>query len=76
MKTGKHQTPSAPQRRSRGLPAVLAIAAGNDMLVTTDFEGQIAQVALALEDGTLTEERLDESVLRILLWKLRLGVIE
>ena len=46
------------------------------MLVTTDFEGQIAQVALALEDGTLTEERLDESVLRILIWKLRQGVIE
>ena len=59
-----------------GEAAVLAIAAGNDMLVTTDFEGQIAQVALALEDGTLTEQRLDESVLRILLWKLRLGVIE
>ena len=59
-----------------GEAAVLAIAAGNDMLVTTDFEGQIAQVALALEDGTLTEQRLDESVLRILIWKLRLGVIE
>ena len=59
-----------------GEAAVLAILAGNDMLVTTDFEGQIAQVALALEDGTLTEERLDESVLRILIWKLRQGVIE
>ena len=59
-----------------GQAAVMAIQAGNDLIVTTDFEKEIAQVVLALEDGTLTEARLEESVLRILKWKLRQGVVQ
>jgi beta-N-acetylhexosaminidase len=29
-----------------------------------------------LRDGTLTEERIDESVKRVLCWKLSLGIIK
>lgn len=56
-------------------PAVLAIAAGCDMAVTTDFKAQIPQVLAALEDGTLTQERVDEAVSRVLGWKYDLGLL-
>ena len=39
--------------------------AGNDMLCCTDFEVQVPAVIKAVETGEITEERLNESVLRI-----------
>ena len=57
-------------------PYVLAVQAGNDMLCCGDYETAATDVINAVTDGTLTEERLDESVLRILLWKIQLGLIE
>ena len=56
-------------------PAVLAIAAGCDMVVTADFQGQIPQVLAALEDGSLPRERVDEALARVLGWKYDLGLI-
>ena len=56
-------------------PAVLAIAAGCDMVVTADFRGQIPQVLAALEDGSLPRERVDEALARVLGWKYDLGLI-
>ncbi len=55
--------------------AVLAIKAGNDLIVASDFEIQIPSVLNAVESGAITQERIDESVLKILEWKLRLGII-
>lgn len=55
--------------------AVLAIKAGNDLVVASDFDVQIPSVLAAVENGDISEARLDESVLRILEWKLRLGII-
>ena len=57
-------------------PAVLALAAGCDMVVTADFQTQIPQVLAALEDGTLSQERVDKAVTRVLGWKYDLGLIE
>lgn len=56
--------------------AVLAVLAGNDLLCCTSFQTQVPAVLAAVEDGTISQERLDESVLRVLLWKLRLGLID
>ena len=42
----------------------------------TDPEGAFTEILTALDDGRLTEQRLDESVLRILTAKLKLGIIE
>lgn len=56
-------------------PAVLAIAAGCDMVVTTDFQSQVPQVLAALEDGTLSRERVEEAAGRVLGWKYDLGLI-
>lgn len=55
--------------------AVLAVEAGNDMLISSDYEVQIKSVLRAVLEHRLTEERIDESVLRILLWKMKLGLI-
>ena len=54
----------------------MAIQAGCDLVLTTDFEKEISRVRLALENGELGESRLDESVTRILKWKLRLGLVK
>ena len=54
--------------------AVLAVKAGNDMLCCTDYKTQIPSVIAAVEAGEITEERIEESVLRVLLWKHALGL--
>ena len=57
-----------------GNAAVLAVQAGNDLLCCTDFETQIPAVLQAVESGEIAEERIDESVLRILKLKTELGL--
>lgn len=55
--------------------AVLAIKAGNDMLLEpSDIDGTIAAIEEAVENGEITEERIDESVRRILSVKLNYGL--
>lgn len=50
--------------------AVQAILAGNDMLLKpADVDQAINAILAAVEDGTITEERIDESVKRILTMK-------
>lgn len=56
--------------RRRAIPA--SIMAGCDMLVfNTDFREDYGYILEALEDGRLSEERLDEAVTRILALKAR-----
>lgn len=55
--------------------AVKAIQAGNDMLLCTDYANQITAVLAAVQSGDLSLFRIEESVMRILLWKLELGII-
>lgn len=54
---------------------VMAFLAGNDMLVVTDFIDGYQAIHQAINEGKITEERLDESVERILAWKLQLGLL-
>lgn len=56
--------------------AVLAVQAGNDLLCCTDFETQIPAVLEAVRCGEIPEDRINESVLRILELKIALGIIE
>lgn len=59
-----------------GEKAVLALAAGNDMLLEiSDVPGAVAAVEQALADGTLTQAALDQSVLRVLQLKLSHGIV-
>lgn len=60
-----------------GEKAVLALAAGNDMLLEiSDVPGTVAAIEKALVDGTLTQAALDQSVLRILQLKLAHGIVD
>ena len=54
--------------------AVTAIMAGNDILCTGDFASQYKAVLEAVNNGTISEERIDTSVRRILLWKKDLSL--
>ena len=63
------------QYTADGSAAVLAVQAGNDMLVTTDFTQQIPQVLAALEDGTLDPALIDRAAARVLGWKYDLGLL-
>jgi len=57
--------------------AVMAIQAGCDMiLMPNSLEVAYNGLVAAVLDGTLTQERIDESVTRILLTKLELGILE
>ena len=59
-----------------GEKAVLALSAGNDMLLEiSDVPGAVAAVEQALADGTLTQAALDQSVLRVLQLKLSHGIV-
>lgn len=62
---------------SDGEKAVLALAAGNDMLLEiSDVPGTVAAIEKALADGTLSRAALDQSVLRILQLKLAHGIAD
>ena len=55
----------------------MTIAAGCDMfLFTKNLEEDISFMEKGYEDGVLTEERLNEAVLRILAMKAALGLPE
>lgn len=55
--------------------AVLAILAGNDMILSTYYDIQIPSAIDAVKDGTIAEERINESVRRILRWKYDLNLL-
>ncbi len=48
---------------------VKAILAGNDLIIVTDYEASIEAVKKALEEGRISEEEINEKVLKILAWK-------
>ncbi len=65
------------RRFSRGEAAVRALEAGADViLMPPDIEAAVMGVAYAVDEGRLPEARLDESVLRILRAKEKMGVHE
>jgi beta-N-acetylhexosaminidase len=55
--------------------AVMAVQAGNDMLITEDFKTGIGAVLEAVRSGRIKESRIDVSVRRILEWKQQLGLL-
>ena len=63
------------QYAREGAAAVLALQAGNDMVVTTDFTAQIPQVLQALEEGILSPDQINQAAARVLGWKYDLGLL-
>ncbi|WP_159940624.1 MULTISPECIES: glycoside hydrolase family 3 protein [unclassified Nocardiopsis] len=65
------------QSHSDGEVAVRVLEAGVDqLLMPPDPAAAVSAIREAVEQGRLTEERLDESVLRVLTLKERRGVLE
>lgn len=55
--------------------AVSAVIAGSDMLISSDFVNQYNAVLSAVKNGTISKSRIRQSVLRIVQWKINLGLI-
>lgn len=53
-----------------GRAATMAINAGNDLIITSDFVKMYSEVLDAVSNGEISIDRVNESVLRILAWKL------
>lgn len=60
---------------ANGEAAVLAVLAGNDMLITSDYQSDIPAVLAAVQDGRISESAIDEHVLRVLQVKQSLGLL-
>ena len=56
--------------------ALQVILAGNDLILGSSFQTQIPYLLKKISSGDLTEERIDESVRRILAWKYDLGLFD
>ncbi|APU45756.1 glycosyl hydrolase family 3 [Limosilactobacillus fermentum] len=56
--------------------AVLAVEAGNDMLLTNDYRTDIPAIKQAVANGTISVHQLNQSVTRILRLKAKLGLIK
>ena len=56
--------------------AVQAVKAGNDLLCSSAPKTQYGAILSAVQSGEIPEERIDESVMRILKWKASLGLLE
>ncbi len=55
--------------------AVLAVKAGNDMLISSDFVNQYAAVKAAIDSGEISPEQIREAAIRVIRWKMQLGLI-
>lgn len=53
--------------------AVQAVKAGNDMLLSTNYQDQIKAVIQAVKDGEIDETQIDAAVAHVLKWKVKLG---
>lgn len=58
-----------------GEAAVLAVLAGNDMLCTSGYEVQFQAIMDAVNNGRIAPGQIWESVIRILRWKMALGIL-
>lgn len=74
--TDSHQMGAITDYYESGEAAVLALQAGVDMiLMPQDLQAAFDGVKTAVEDGTLTEARIDQSVTRILAVKYSFGIL-
>lgn len=56
--------------------ATLALEAGNDMIMSSNYSAHYRELVNAYNNGVITEERINYSVRKIIAWKLAYGIIE
>lgn len=57
-------------------PILAAIEAGNDLLLVTNYKQAYQDIMNSVENGKIKEERINESVFKILAWKYELGILK
>lgn len=57
-------------------PDVAAVKAGNDILLSNNYEGGIPAIKLAVQNKEISSKQIDKSVLRILKMKRSLGLLK
>lgn len=57
-------------------PSVMAVKAGNDLIIITDYLTGINDIKEALKNGDLEESLIDKVVLRVLSWKYYKGLLK
>ena len=55
-------------------PEAMAVKAGCDMLIVSDLEKSYKALLTAFKNQNISEDRINESVLRIIKWKLASGI--
>ena len=55
--------------------AVKAVLAGNDLLITTDYDGSFTSIKDAISNGTVSESLIDRLAFRVLAWKYYKGLM-
>lgn len=59
---------------NENVSATLAINAGNDMIITSDYEKMYNEVLNGVSSGTIKVETIDIAVRRIIAWKYAYGI--
>ena len=60
------------KKYSGGLsPAILAVNAGNDVLLTSEYYTHVKAVIEAVKNGTISEDTINTACRRIIAWKLK-----
>lgn len=55
--------------------ALKALKAGNNLIITTDYEESFNEIKTGLENGKITEEEINKLVFKVLAWKYYKGLI-
>lgn len=56
--------------------ALAALVAGNDLILSSSYATQIPYLKQAITKGTYSVDELNQHVFRILLWKVKLGLLD
>lgn len=59
-----------------GNAATLALLAGNDMIITSDFISMYKEVLNSVDEKIISEEIINKAVLRIIAWKYYSGILQ
>lgn len=52
-----------------------AILAGNDLIITTNYESDISKIKVAISNGTISENMIDKLAFRVIAWKYYKGLM-
>lgn len=55
--------------------AVFAVKAGNNLIITTDYDDSFNDIKMAIEAKYITEAQIDELVFKVLAWKYYKGLM-